>query len=63
MHFGSAGVDSFPLDWLHGRAVTCSRGTYPGGTTRGESGGGPLRGGAAPGSRSLIGPTILASQA
>jgi phosphoglycerate dehydrogenase-like enzyme len=26
VHFGSAGVDSFPLDWLHGRAVTCSRG-------------------------------------
>jgi phosphoglycerate dehydrogenase-like enzyme len=26
VHFGSAGIDSFPLEWLEGRTVTCSRG-------------------------------------
>jgi phosphoglycerate dehydrogenase-like enzyme len=26
VHFGSAGVDGFPMDWLAGRTVTCSRG-------------------------------------
>ena len=26
MHFGSAGIDNFPREWLFGRTVTCSRG-------------------------------------
>ena len=26
VHFGSAGIDNFPRDWLFGRTVTCSRG-------------------------------------
>jgi phosphoglycerate dehydrogenase-like enzyme len=30
VHFGSAGVDGFPLDWLAGRTVSCSRGVNSG---------------------------------